>query len=185
MLQDQPEERGQRLFARVCTECHSVNGAGGAKAPRLDGYLSRTFLRAVLLHPDAPDLYGAAKISGMDSYGNLGEARVAGLVDFLYALRSHAASDPALADGQRIFLAAGCADCHALVPGESAGGPTLAGYGSDRWLRGLIEDAGAPAYYDVQNRMPDFARRLAPGQIDDLIAFLQSLASDEEPPAAH
>jgi len=37
LLQNQPDERGGRLFARACTECHTARGNGGEKAPRLDG----------------------------------------------------------------------------------------------------------------------------------------------------
>src|SRR5262249_20296128 len=36
LLMNQPDERGGRLFARACTECHSVRGNGGPKAPQLD-----------------------------------------------------------------------------------------------------------------------------------------------------
>jgi ubiquinol-cytochrome c reductase cytochrome b subunit len=45
--------------------------------------------------------------------------------------------------------------------------------------RGLLEDPGAPAYYDVQNRMPDFGSRLRSDDLDDLVAFLQSLEQEE------
>jgi ubiquinol-cytochrome c reductase cytochrome b subunit len=179
LLQNQPDERGARLFARACTECHSVRGTGGEKAPRLDGLFSRGWIRSVLLHPEAPENYGNAKISGMEGYGKLGDEKIAHLVDYLYALRSHDAQDPSLESGRRLFLSEGCAECHALQKGKSAGGPTLAGYGSADWLRGLIKDAGAPVYYDAQNRMPDFGKRLHPDDIDDLVAFLLSLEQED------
>jgi ubiquinol-cytochrome c reductase cytochrome b subunit len=178
LLMNQPDERGARLFASACIDCHTARGVGARKGPRLDGYLSRSFIRGVLLHPEAPDLYGNAKISGMDGYGKLGEEKIASLVEYLYALRAHAPDDPALESGRRLYLSAGCADCHALAPGQSEGGPTLYGYGSAQWLRGLLKDAGAPFYYDGQNRMPDFGNRLAPEDIDDLIAYLLSLEND-------
>ena len=90
-------------------------------------------------------------------------------------LRSHAAADPLLESGRRLYLQAGCADCHALEAGQPADGPTLAGYGSAEWLRGLLRDPGAPNYYDAQNGMPDFGRRLDAGELEDLVAFLVSL----------
>ena len=68
LLQNQPDERGGRLFARACIECHSARGTGGEKAPRLDGLLSRAWIRSVL-HPEAPENYGNAKISGMGGCG--------------------------------------------------------------------------------------------------------------------
>ena len=179
LLMNQPDERGARLFARACTECHSARGSGGEKAPRLDGVLSRAWIRSVLLHPEAPENYGNAKISGMEGYGKLGEEKIAALADYLYALRSHPALDPALQSGRRLFLAEGCGECHALEKGKDNGGPTLLGYGSAGWLRGLIRDPGAPAYYDAQNRMPDFGTRLHPEEIDDLVAFIQVLEQEE------
>ena len=179
LLQNQPDERGGRLFARACTECHSARGTGGEKAPHLDGLLSRAWIRSVLLHPEAPGNYGNAKISGMESYAKLGDDKIGRLADYLYALRSHPALDPALQSGRRLFLAEGCAECHALEKGKDNGAPTLAGYGSADWLRGLIRDPGAPAYYDAQNRMPDFGKRLPPEDIDDLVAFLQALEQEE------
>lgn len=179
LLQNQPDERGGRLFARACTECHSARGTGGEKAPRLDGLLSRAWIRSVLLHPEAKENYGNAKISGMESYAKLGDGKIAALADYLYALRSHPAQDPALQSGRRLFLAEGCGDCHALEKGKDNGGPSLAGYGSADWLRGLIRDPGAPAYYDAQNRMPDFGSRLHPDEIDDLVAFVQVLEQEE------
>jgi mono/diheme cytochrome c family protein len=179
LLQNQPEERGARLFTHACIECHTVHGSGGKKAPRLDQYLSRRWIRGVLVHPDAPEYYGNAKISGMESYQMLGDEKLSLLTDFLYALRSRAADDPSLESGRRLYRNEGCAECHSLVRGKDAGGPTLFRYGSPEWLRGLLRDPGAPSYYDVQNRMPDFGNRLAPEQIDDLVAFLVTLSHDE------
>ena len=179
LLQNQPDERGGRLFARACAECHSVRGSGAEKAPRLDGLLSRPWIRSVLLHPEAPENYGNAKISGMESYAKLGEEKIARLADYLYALRSHPAQDPALQSGRRLFLAEGCGECHALEKGKDNGGPSLADYGSTEWLRGLIRDPGTPAYYDAQNRMPDFGNRLHPEEIDDLVAFIKVLEQEE------
>lgn len=173
LINNQPDERGGRLFARVCTDCH----AEGRKAPRLDGLFSRGFIRSALTHPE--QLYATAKLTGMDGYEKLGEQKLNQLVEYLYALRSHPADEPALESGRRGFVAAGCADCHALAPATSGRGPSLAGYGSAAWLRGLLHDPGAPLYYDAQNRMPDFGNRLGPEDIEDLIAYLQSL---ENPP---
>ena len=179
LLMNQPDERGGRLFARACIECHSARGSGGQKAPRLDGLFSRRWIRGVLLHPEAPDYYGNAKISGMEGYEKLGEPKIAQLTEYLYALRSHSADDPALESGRRLFKSAGCGECHALAKGKDNGGPTLASYGSAAWLTGLLRDPGTPAYYDVQNKMPDFGSRLPPDDISDLVAFLRSLEQDD------
>ena len=169
LLQNQADERGARLFSRACSECH----AEGVKAPRLEGFLSRHWIGEVLVHPDA--VYRTSKVSGMDSYEGLGKEKLDRVVEFLYALRSRPPDDPSLESGRRLYMSAGCAECHALQKGKAVGGPTLYGYGSAGWLRGLLGDPGAPSYYAEQNRMPDFGNRLAPGDIDDLIAYLQSL----------
>lgn len=178
LLQNQPDERGGRLFVRVCTECHTARGSGGHKAPRLDGFLSRAWIRGALTHPEAPEYYGDAKISGMEPYDKLGDDKLNKLTEYLYALRSHAADEPALESGRRLFMAEGCGECHALLKGKDNGGPTLAGYGSAEWLTGLLRDPGAPSYYAEQNRMPDFGNRLAPEDINDLVAFLKALEQD-------
>jgi ubiquinol-cytochrome c reductase cytochrome b subunit len=175
LLMNQPEQRGERLFNSACIECHAVHGSGGMKAPRLDGYLSRNWIRGALVRPDSPDYFGKTKISGMESYEKLGEEKLALLTEYLFELRAKAPDDPSLESGRRLYQQAGCADCHSLAPGKAAGGPTLFKYGSAEWLRGLLRDPGAPSYYDAQNQMPDFGNRLAPEQIDDVVSFLLSL----------
>jgi ubiquinol-cytochrome c reductase cytochrome b subunit len=178
MIESQPEERGARLFARICTECHTLRGGGKAKAPRLDGFLSRRWIRGVLLHPDSNEYYGAVPISGMEGYQSLGEDALQKLTDFLYALRSRAPDDPALQPGREVFARASCADCHSLEKGGDEGGPSLSGYGSAQWLTGMLQDPAAPGYYPEQNKMPDFGKRLPPQDIHDLVAFLQTLEAD-------
>ncbi|HEY6908138.1 MAG TPA: cytochrome b N-terminal domain-containing protein [Myxococcales bacterium] len=178
LIESQPEERGARLFARVCTECHTLRGGGGAKAPRLDGFLSRRWIRGVLLHPDSNEYYGAVPISGMEGYQALGEDALEKLTGYLYALRSHAPDDPSLQAGREVFARASCGDCHSLEKGGDEGGPSLFGYGSAQWLTGMLQDAAAPGYYPEQNKMPAFGKRLSPQDIHDLVAFLQTLEAD-------
>jgi len=173
LLQDQPDERGKRLFARICLECHRVGSSGGEKAPRLDSYLSRRWIEGALRTPDSPDYYGHTKVSGMEGYDSLGPEKLALLVDFVYSLRGE--ESPAQESGRRLFAQVGCAECHGLVAGDREGGPTLAGYGSNGWLLGLLRDPGTADYYDTKNGMPDFNARLGAADLDDLVAYLQSL----------
>src|SRR5207253_7581343 len=77
LLQNQPDERGARLFSRACTDCH----AQGAKAPKLEGFLSRRWIRETLIHPE--QVYATSKLSGMEGYGKLGEEKISRLVDYL------------------------------------------------------------------------------------------------------
>jgi ubiquinol-cytochrome c reductase cytochrome b subunit len=173
LLQNQPEERGARLFSRTCTECH----AEGVRAPLLDGFLSKAWIRRVLTSPS--ETYGKAHIDGMQSYAGLGEEKLARLTDFLHALRSHTADEPLLESGRRLFNNAGCGKCHGLEPGSAASGPNLAGYGSPEWLHGFLRDPGVDTYYGTQNRMPDFGNRLSPEDLDDLVAWLETREAEE------
>ena len=72
-----------------------------------------------------------------------------------------------------------CSECHALEEGGSVGGPSLYRYGSVRWLREFLRDPGSPLYYDGLNKMPPLGQKLAAAGIDDLVAFLQTLAQPQ------
>jgi mono/diheme cytochrome c family protein len=120
----------------------------------------------------------------MDPYSNLGPEKLSALGDFLVSLRDAKGGPETLSPrhdaGRRIFEQAGCGDCHSLTPDEAALGPSLAGYGSKKWLTGFLRDPGAPLYYDKDNAMPDFGRTLTAQQIDDLVVFLGTLAVPDE-----
>lgn len=173
MLEDQPEERGKRLFAAACAQCH---GATAGKGPPLgQGYLSRAWIRGVIEHPDAPAYFGRTTISGMEGAAALGADKLARLADFVHALRSTAPEDPALESGRRLFQQEGCTECHTLSAAEPSAAPSLAGYGSAAWLRGLLSNPGGALYYDTQNQMPGFSGKLAARDLDDLVVYLKSL----------
>jgi mono/diheme cytochrome c family protein len=176
-----PAERGAVLFRRSCQGCHLPYNSPRAKAPRLDGYLSESWLFRLLESPDEPAFFGRTKSrSGMDSYRSLGEEKVAALAGFLAHLREADVLESDLPTrlqaGRALFKEAGCDRCHSLTPGEVSGAPNLAGYGSERWLRGLLADPAGPLYYARRNEMPSFSSRLTPGQISDVVAYLQSQA---------
>ena len=40
-------------------------------------------------------------------------------------------------------------------------------------------DPGSPLYYDGLNKMPPLGQKLAAAEIDDLVAFLQTLAQPQ------
>jgi ubiquinol-cytochrome c reductase cytochrome b subunit len=188
LLDAQPEERGRKLFATRCLECHRLGGEGRDKAPHLDGYLSREWILGVVAHPSDPRYFGNTKVGGMESFEKLGADKLAALADFLVSLRDAqggpATFSPRHDAGRRVFEQAGCADCHPLVPGEQGLGPTLAQYGSRPWLTSLLRDPSSPLYYDGDNGMPVFGKALAARDIDDLVAFLMTLAVPEEAQAS-
>ena len=184
LVQAQPEDRGRKLFAQRCLECHVLGGEGVSKGPRLDGYLSKAWLVGAVMNPSGPDYFGNTKIRGMDAFDKLGPEKLSLLGDFLVSLRDVKGGpetfSPAHDAGRRVFEKAGCSDCHTVKPGETSHAPSLARYGSTTWLTGFLRDPGSPLYYDKDNAMPEFGRTLTPQQIGDLVAFLGTLAVPED-----
>jgi mono/diheme cytochrome c family protein len=182
LLASDPRERGRRLFRRSCDSCHALEGAGGAKAPDLTGYLSRGWIAGLLRNPDDARYFGKTKLHEMESYAGLGEAQIDRLAAFLAALKAHDVAPeqypPELAEGLRLYQKAGCEACHALQPDEESAAPNLAGYGGPRWLREFLRDPGAPLYYGKDNEMPIFGKRLTTDELEAAVAFLQDLAPE-------
>jgi ubiquinol-cytochrome c reductase cytochrome b subunit len=180
LLASDPREQGRRIFRRSCDSCHSLDGAGGAKAPDLTGYLSRSWIAGLIRNPEDPRYYGKTKLHEMESYASLGETQISQLSAFLSALAAHDVAPkqyPAeLRDGFKIYQQAGCESCHSLQPGEESAAPNLAGYGGERWLREFLRDPGAGLYYGKDNEMPEFGKRLSPDQLESVVAFLRDLA---------
>jgi len=184
LLASDPREQGRRIFRRSCDSCHSLDGAGGAKAPDLTGYLSRSWIAGLIRNPDDPRYYGKTKLHEMESYAGLGEAQIAQLSKFLSALAAHDVAPekyPAeLRDGFKLYQQAECESCHSLQPGEEGPAPNLAGYGSPRWLRDFLRDPGTGLYYGKDNEMPAFGKRLTADQLESVVAFLRDLAPEIE-----
>lgn len=71
-----------------------------------------------------------------------------------------------------------CSNCHAGAGGEfeagtdNSGVPELNGYGSPDWLREFIRDPGSAQFYGDKNKMPAFAEKLSPRELDLLVRFL-------------
>lgn len=175
-----PREQGRRIFAVRCAACHALDGGGGAKAPDLTGYLTREWLSGLIRNAEAPRFFGKTKLRGMDPYGNIGEEKIGRLADFLIGLADHDVPPDRLPEGLRaghaLYVEVGCDSCHPLVPGEEGAAPNLAGYGGERWLRAFVRDPGTPLFYDKDNEMPVFGKRLTAEEIDAVVAFLRDLA---------
>jgi ubiquinol-cytochrome c reductase cytochrome b subunit len=177
MMAADPLTRGERLFRKECLSCHTLEGEGPSvrEAPDLTGYGSRAWIRQVLRDPDHPRLFGGTRVEGMPSFAELPEADLAVLVDFLYALRSEAPPSAEAGRVGELFEAHECGNCHELEEDAGLEGPALFGYLSPRWLRAVIDDAGADHLYGEANTMPAFAERLTAGDRDALVVFLRSL----------
>ncbi len=181
LLASDPREHGRRLFRKSCDSCHTLDGAGGAKAPDLTGYLSRGWIAGLIRNPDDPRYFGKTKLHEMESVAGLGEGQIDRLAGFVAALAAHdvppAQYPPAFAEAFKLYQKAGCESCHSLTPGEESPGPNLSGYGSPRWLREFLRDPGSGLYYGKNNEMPAFAKRLSADELDSVVSFLRDLAS--------
>ena len=98
------------------------------------------------------------------------------LVDFLLAQAENGKEiDPELKEAGEIILEDnGCYNCHMFggIGGDTA--PVLDNFGSDKWLRGIIEDPGQKEYFGQLNTMPAFKDKLSKQEIDNLVFFLQN-----------
>lgn len=92
-------------------------------------------------------------------------------------------NDP-IEHGRRLFEAQ-CASCHKFrgLGGDSA--PDLSGYATKPWLRGLIANPRAPAYYGATKLAGMTAPEATPAEIDLLTDYVLSLGGNATaPPAA-
>lgn len=182
---------GKRVFRREkCGECHQVGSPDPGrtdripKSPRLDGYLSRAWIRGFLENPSADERYGRTKLrrdedagTGMPAFAHLGPDALDALTE-LIASQSGLVHEPPI-NPERVAAAAApfdaeCSTCHTL-DGTAAAGPSLQGYGSAEWLRGLLKDPTHERFYGpLGSGMPRFDHLSAP-DTGYLIAWLQHL----------
>jgi ubiquinol-cytochrome c reductase cytochrome b subunit len=180
MVANDPPERGRRLFASECAGCHGVGEPAPRKAPDLGGLFTLDWVKQQVRDPDAPHRFGQTRLKGkMDAFGRrLAPERVEAVARFVLARRDPTGSDPALEEGRRIFARVGCAECHGLAPGEVKDGPNLYDYGSDRYLRALLEDPGSPLFFGGNNAMPAMRGRLTAEELQAVMEYLRTLEAE-------
>jgi mono/diheme cytochrome c family protein len=192
---------GKRLFTGEgkCGSCHILAraGTGGTIGPNLDqaflasrraGFGEQTVEEVVLGQIDEPlnnSLMPEDLVVGQDARDVAAYvAQAAGRpgVDPGGTVPGNPLAKPGQ-EGKRLFNAAGCASCHALSDaGSSAAvGPSLddvarasgGGLPPREWLRQSIVDPNAIlAGGYPRNLMPDYGRRLTPGQVEALVDYL-------------
>ena len=173
LYQNDPRERGERLYEQKCRSCHRLGGRGGDAGPDLTGYLTEPWVSGLVANPRAPQYYGGAGLDGMD--GAKLDAKELSLVSaYVLSLGGRVTEPPGGAD---LFEDSGCAICHARAGEETKRGPTLAGFGSRAWLRGVVLDPNQPKYFGDASKMPAFHGELTNADIDDLLTFLLSPAA--------
>jgi ubiquinol-cytochrome c reductase cytochrome b subunit len=172
-----PTTRARKLYEERCAGCHPYAGAGERRAPELDGWSGRAWLRAFLKDPESPRFFGATRIRGMKPVKAEG-ADLDALVEWVYAGGADAAEpvDAAkVARGKELFATSGCDDCHdtdGVSGGE--GQPNLGGRASPAWIREFLLDPSGDRFFGAKkNQMTRFRGKLSESDLDALVAWLR------------
>jgi ubiquinol-cytochrome c reductase cytochrome b subunit len=192
LLRHDAKTQGPRLFQQYCASCHSylatVKRTGEPApntAPNLYGFASRRWLTG-LLDPKqiaGPEYFGNTKLRNKDmpsfvkntlSKLDAGEKKdlekVVMAVSAEAGLKSQSKLDAAdaaqIKEGQTLLGTFGCTDCHKFhEEGKLGDAPELNGYGSRRWLVGIISNPAHKRFYGKKNdRMPAYAPSDDPAQ---------------------
>ena len=170
------------LRVRRCTVCHPVGGQGGAGAPDLGKAPSSDFspdALAATMWNHAPKMWTAMEERQMPLAG-LTTSDIANLYAHFYALRYFDPEGDA-GNGERVFAAKGCANCHALDEAEAqerklADAPSIERWATmldpvlwveSMWNHGAAMGAGFQA---KQVDWPQFTLQ----EMVDLLAFVES-----------
>jgi len=168
-----PLDPARAIWKERCAGCHGLVGAGGDKGPDFKDYDSRTWIRGFLENPDGPLYMGPAKIDkGMKALRGSPE-EIEALTEMVYAQTGAPDTDPVkAARGRELLAQKDCDSCHELDgEGENAG-PNLKGLGTLAWVEAVISDAGQGRLFGEKNKMPKFAGKLTPAEIEDMARFV-------------
>lgn len=174
-----PRERGKRLFAKQCQSCHPLAGKGGDSAPDLSAYLTHGWVRGLIANAGAPSYYGRTVLASDMPPAEAPAEHIERLTHYVLSLGGHASCS---AEDASLFDEYGCQTCHAREGEDPRRGPSLDGFGSRQWLRGVILTPGAARYFGSKNRMPAFEGALDDSELDDLITYLLTAGPDNESP---
>jgi cytochrome c oxidase cbb3-type subunit 3/ubiquinol-cytochrome c reductase cytochrome c subunit len=184
-----PVEKGRQLYATLCATCHGPQGNGytSDNAPSLR---TATFLAS------ATDAFVNAAVTrgrpgtAMAAFGRalggpLGPEEVVALVSFLRVGAGPPIAPPAglvgdVAEGKTLYGNL-CARCHGTQTARSTAvhlaNPILLQTASDGFLRYAVTEGRAPT------SMVAWKGTLTPKQIDDLVAYVRSMATAPGVPA--
>jgi ubiquinol-cytochrome c reductase cytochrome b subunit len=175
VYENDPTARGRRLYSERCAGCHLYEGEGERKAPDLDGWSSRAWIRAFLQAPQHERFYGATKIHGMKPVKATGEDLDA-LVEWVFALGGSDGVDAQkAARGREVFDASSCDGCHE-VDGNTGGDgtPNLGDRATAAWVKAFLADPGEDRFFGRANEMPKFRGKLSDADLDALTRFLRA-----------
>ncbi|MBL8681297.1 MAG: cytochrome b N-terminal domain-containing protein [Myxococcales bacterium] len=199
ILRMHPSVRPKLLYDQHCGGCHAradvaPRDARGqrtnARGPTLEGFGSRGWARAVMVNPNAPQLFGRTGIHGMPPQRDLDARDLENLSEYLYS-QSVERGDPA-ADAAKVRLGdelyhGTCTGCHQGgaapegITAEDRGAPDLTGWASRAWIRGQIVDPGHPTRYGTSNEMPSYAEELQGRDLEMVIDYVRGLRARPAP----
>ena len=175
VFQNDPFFHAREIWAERCVGCHSLVGTGGDKGPDFADYNSRAWISGFLTDPGGKLYMGPAQIEkGMKPVEGTPE-EIKALTEFVYSQSGAPDVDAALAQqGQAAFAAKDCDACHEIDGTGTNAGPNLKGRGSLPYVINVITDASQPTLFNVKNKMPKFAGRLSPQEIETMAKFVLS-----------
>jgi len=184
-----PVERGRAVYAQLCATCHGVSGDGyiadNAPSLRSATFLSTatdTFLQAAILRGRPGTAMGAYwRASG----GPLEPADANDVIAFLRdggpPLESLPASKPGDAKQGQVVYEKFCQRCHGTatqrVSAVHLANPVLLETATDAFLRRAVESGRPPT------SMVPWQGALTSEQIDDVVAYVRSMAAPAPAPA--
>jgi ubiquinol-cytochrome c reductase cytochrome b subunit len=182
VYENDPLQKGRRLFAEHCAQCHRLGRMGPSaedeKGPDLTGLYSRAWLEAFLLSPDSPRFYGRTKLKDGMNPVKLPQEELRDLIEYVYALGGPPADGKRPIDGERVKRGAllyedkNCDLCHERDGKTSGQGPNLAGYGTAQYLQRFLQAPSSPLHFGEKNDMPAFGKKLTAVELQQLSSFL-------------
>ncbi len=200
MVRNDPLRRPGELYAEHCNTCHAPNGTPlrnahgertNARAPTLDGFGTREWVRAVLNDPQAPDLFCRTAIDDMPSQTRRLGGDFEAVVEYMYSQSLEPGDPPANAalarQGDEVYHNR-CTVCHqgpgdlSETEAEERDAPDLTGWGSRRYIREQMLHPDAPTGYGARNHMTAFGDRLEPREIEWVIDYTRGLRTTRRAP---
>jgi ubiquinol-cytochrome c reductase cytochrome b subunit len=185
MLRNDPETRGQELFAQNCASCHRLGDLapadGNVTAPDLTGFGTKEWVLGLLDNPDANRFFGKTPFKGsMPSmvhpptdpeaakvFTAMTPADQESVAAFLSAQAK--GEEGKGMPGEKI-VSQRCTGCHRLdgkTDDEDSLAPELRGWASLAWIEAQIENPASGKAYpkgtmapDLKGHMPAFGEKL-------------------------
>jgi ubiquinol-cytochrome c reductase cytochrome b subunit len=171
VYRNDPAFAARELYDEHCLSCHTLTRQGGGEGPDLGDYNSRAWLTGFLHDPQGPLYMGPAKkpAKGGMKPVQASPQEIAALVEFVHSQSGAPDVDTTLAKaGASLFSDKDCDSCHELAPGQAGDAPNLLHRGTLAYVVATIEDPSRPTLYGERSKMPKYAGKLTPAQIESL-----------------